>query len=444
MGRSHQSDVQKRCPPPGAGLGSMCVRAAGSPVYITACLEMVLWHGCMQLPDLSSLDISSHGLVWSVSNSRLLLSFSDVFLDVPDADDDRVSDGPRGAAREVRPRYSYGEFCALTPREEVFAVKQFLKLSSVPSRPVGGVNVAEIVTGPEVAVARAYACSHSRIVAEGRDMEREIREALKRANDIGAGWGDTVRASCLGGNKSQSTYMQFLKTVYAEARTADRDARSGSFYTGRDLERASVEHVVPQSWTRVTRMLSEFTEVDSDPVNMAFVARFDRNDNETDENSSKGTKPIRFGFTTAGGELTDALAFAPDGFTSSKPRQAAAARIVAYMFLKYPLLSSGRHGYVHGQSTFSGCEFYANKTQFAQIVELAAQPPDQRELDIAYTTWLFTGAVNPFVVSPDARQKLSNPSGAFHRLLLMRFRGVDHGSVTVREELRALRVEDLA
>ena len=203
----------------------------------------------------------------------------------------------------------------------------------------------------------------------------------------------------------------------------------GCFYTGQQARLGVVEyesqpaeqvatletdHVVPRIWFSALLSVKEFMYAAEDPCNCVPVQK--------QVNRSKQDKALSFSRTQ------DEQYYAPRWSHGSRntrdDRKRAAARVVAYVLLTYPLVCASR--------TVLLDMLGVNVTPFAHqidnIIELVVDPPAQHQVRMAYVAYLRHGWCNPLIVSEGARKAVADPKHALHKLLRRRARGADHGS----------------
>ena len=155
-----------------------------------------------------------------------------------------------------------------------------------------------------------------------------------------------------------------------------------------------------------------------DPANVVWTQR--------SYNQSKSVDAVLFGES---GMFDHSLngAYAPFGFTEAL--QPPIARMVAYMFLTYPLVTSNKHTGVRRV----GAPKYAE--QYNTIRRLCTKAVEKPELRKAWVAFAVFRTVNPLVVCPQVRALLGDPSSWLSKLLFARMNGIDACSDAVVSEL---------
>ena len=213
----------------------------------------------------------------------------------------------------------------------------------------------------------------------------------------------------------EDAYMRWLRedanSAYTdEALPAGEDAEKGAS--------AWVEHVVAKDWLYPTQVLKEFGSAINDPANVVWSQRT--------YNQAKGVKAVLFGESGLSEHRLNA-SYAPLGFVISL--QPHIARIVAYMFLTYPLVTSNKHSSLRR----AGAPKYAE--QFNTIRRLCTLDVDVYERQKAWVAFGTFRTVNPLVVCPKTRELLKDPSSWLSKLLFARMYGIDVCSDAVLNEL---------
>jgi hypothetical protein len=218
-------------------------------------------------------------------------------------------------------------------------------------------------------------------------------------------------------NKSEQTkpaeaYMAWLKEASVDVA-----------YSDALLARASetqVDHVVPKSWLRQTSVILELSTPENDPVNVQHTLR--------EYNQSKRDMAVYLKGTTMLNDYNLHEMWAPAGFTVK--HQAVVARIVAYMFLTYPMITSE----INTVLRRAGAPKYEGR--YSTIITLCAEEPNHHELLTAYVIYGRWGLVNPLVVSRKARQALADKSSKLSQLLRARLGGADECSKAVFDAMK--------
>ena len=222
----------------------------------------------------------------------------------------------------------------------------------------------------------------------------------------------------------------------AEYMTGRKAAAAASFYSGADLSGASragksSEHVVPQSWMKFAAIVHHSEHIHDDPINLVVVS--------TQEQKQRFNKPLRFG-QDGHQAMTDGASYAPVGFNAD--RQGAAARILCYMVLTYPLLTDqpnlqpfARSADAYDRADFDAArpktEIHAYSNSFASILDRMNTPPSAEELGHAREIYSKFAWCNPLVFSAATRLKLATEGEMLNTLFWNRLRGMDYGSWAV-------------
>jgi hypothetical protein len=206
--------------------------------------------------------------------------------------------------------------------------------------------------------------------------------------------------------------MEWLKEVSVDVAYSSMQMK--------DAVETQVDHVVPKSWLRQTSVLLEFSTPENDPVNVHHTLK--------EYNIQKGDLAVLLNARLALHDSKQSGRWAPSGFTVA--HQAVIARMVAYMFLTYPLITSDPRVALQR----SGAPDYA--MSYDAIIQLCAQQPNEEELLKAYVVYGKWGIVNPLVVSDEARAMLQDRNTPLSRLLLARLRGADVCSRAVLDALQ--------
>jgi hypothetical protein len=215
----------------------------------------------------------------------------------------------------------------------------------------------------------------------------------------------------------EQAYMRWLRRD-ADSAYTNEDIPDGEEENPNSKVSATVEHVVAKDWLYSTQVLKEFVSAIHDPANVLWTQRT--------YNVSKGVKAVHFG-ESGWSEHKHNASWAPLGFVPSLQPQI--ARMVAYMFLTYPLVTSHKHASLRR----SGAPKYAE--QFNTIRRLCTFSVGKPELRKAWVAFATFRTVNPLVVCPQARGLLKDPSSWLSKLLFTRMYGSDACSNAVFSEL---------
>jgi hypothetical protein len=421
-----------------------------------------------QLPDLSALSLGLETgvlLHWGTDGveTRLLASFHDAVLshlvdppgavgndknedgtDEDDEDEDEenlpltvmserrrdregnapVSDRTRQKRAQRLRDASAPEVNTQSLKEEYESVCWWLRLCMVPSQPgflPGVVRRLDPENEPNAnainSAVNEIAGSES-MAAKRRIDDDALENSIRSANNLLRRKLQMPAFRSLNADRKglEDAYMRWLRRDANSAYTDEdlpvgEDAEKGAYTT-------TVEHVVAKDWLYPTQVLKEFVSAIHDPANVVWTQRV--------YNQRKGVKAVHFG-DSGSFEYNLNASYAPLGFVPSLQPQI--ARIVAYMFLTYPLVTSNKHAGLRR----NGAPKYAE--QFHTIRRLCTYGVDTAELMKAWVSFAVFRTVNPLVVCPQVRNLLSDPSSWLSKLLFTRMYGNDACSDAVLSEL---------
>ena len=156
----------------------------------------------------------------------------------------------------------------------------------------------------------------------------------------------------------------------------------------------TVDHTVPQIWMVNSELVDAYAHCREDIVNVLPVP--------SNENSKKGSSPIRFLSTDAlSPDAPDHALFDPAPYEAwSEPRQAISARRIAYSFLSIGLMTEQHDAQSPLREQGPGCAYYANDRVRNHIVRLLRDPrcdPKVHERLVNYVMLFLARRWNPLV-----------------------------------------------
>ena len=425
---------------------------------------------------------------WGTNAARLLVSWYEVVFgpyhgaggptDGEGGEGDDGEPGPRGSAK--RPRRPSERASELPPAvRERNAHLLWLRLCSVPSDPVGAVEALKLtadretpqyagLTQTKTLLTEHYTgskraeASETYLQALSEDMYKNrisdfnklpLNTKVKppafapygrRQDDLDlqtflrplyggsiySGDG-TIRSTRTGrpvGRKRDDDYVYDRSIDDADE---NLDLALSAMYLGKiDERKMQLDHVVNKAALVALSNIDEFAGAVNDPINIVLaLAR---------ENASKGSKAVRFPATAAERIVpqTNERLWSPAVFPLG--RQAAIARIIAYMALTYPMICTERSQNATGERP---CGMRLYWIQRELILDLITQPPEEWEQVVAYGIYAHRRWCNPLVVSQAVRTMVADRNSELHQLLVARLEGTDEGSAALFRALRGMGVD---